>query len=62
MSEFVKCEDCPEEVDLGGPHVAIVDDDEGEFFLHVQCFLDGDWMRDEDVTGRGVAESYLNMN
>ena len=61
MSEFVECEDCFEEVDLGGPHVELVDND-GKFFLHVQCFLDGDWMREDDVVGRGVAESALNMN
>ncbi len=61
VHQFVQCEDCPEAVDLSGIHVAI-EDDEGEFFLHVRCFLEGDWMRDDDVLGRGIAESHLNMN
>jgi len=55
------CEDCSKEVDRDGAHVELVDKD-GKFFLHVQCFLDGDWMRDDDVVGRGIAESALNVN
>lgn len=48
-------------VDLWGMHVSLVEG-EVEFFLHVQCFLDGDWMRDNDITGRAVATSMINTN
>jgi len=61
VNRFVQCEDCPEMVDLDGLHVAL-EDDEGEFFLHIKCFVDGDWMRDDDLVGQGFAASVLNMN
>ena len=59
--QFVPCEDCSDMVDLNGIHV-VLEDGEGEFYLHVQCLLSGDWMRDDDAVGRGFAESCLNMN
>jgi len=61
MNEHCKCEDCPEKIDLGGIHVSLIDD-EGEFFLHIECFVNGDWMRDDDVAKQGFAQSCLNMN
>jgi len=61
MTEEEKCEDCSDMIDLGGAYVAL-EDDEGEFFLHLQCFIDGDWMRDDDIMGHGIADSFLNMN
>lgn len=57
----VPCWDCDEEIDLGGVYVELTDD-KGKFYLHAQCFLDGDWMRDDDIVGRGVTEAALNMN
>ena len=48
-------------VDLDGEHVVLADD-EGEFFLHLQCFVDNDYLKDEDVTGKAVAESMINKN
>ena len=60
-ARFVPCEDCPEMIDLDGVHVEL-EDDKGEFYLHAQCFLDGGWMRDDDIVGQGVAEAALRMN
>ena len=61
VHRFVQCEDCPEMVDLEDDHV-VLEDDEGEFYLHIRCFVDGGFLCDDDAAGMGAAQAILNKN
>ena len=61
MDRFAQCEECHKSVDVDDAHVALTDDD-GEFFMHIECFVAKGYLKDCDVTGRAVAESLMNKN
>ena len=56
-----KCYECKGEIDFENDYIEAIDE-YGSFYFHCRCFVESDFIRDDDLIARGFADAIDSKN